>query len=54
MFPISDICFPRTHFPRDACFLDCSATLIAEVAIAKVHHINKDQVQIKHNEAIAA
>ena len=35
------------------CFLDCSATLIANVAIASVHYINKDQVQVKRNKAIA-
>ena len=45
--------FPRTHFTRDACFLDCSATPIANVAIANVRYINKDQVQVKRNEAIA-
>ena len=28
-------------------------TLIANVAIANVHYINKDQVQVKRNEAIA-
>ena len=27
------------------------ATLTADVVIANVHYINKDQVQIKHNEA---
>ena len=32
--------------------MDCSATLIANVAIAYVHCINKDQVQVKHNEGI--
>ena len=26
VFPISDTCFPRTNFTREACFLDCSAT----------------------------
>ena len=52
-------CFPSMiHVPlhtfhyRDACFLDCSATLIADVAIAIKYIINKDQVQIKLNEAI--
>ena len=49
--------FPRTHFTRDACFLDCSTTLIANVAIANVaianvHYINKDHVQVKRNEAV--
>ena len=51
--------FPHTFHYRDACFLDCSATLIANVAIANVaianvRYINiKDQVQVKRNEAIA-
>ena len=53
MFPISDIMFPHTYFTRDACFLDCIATFIANVAIVNVHYINKDQVQVKRNEAIA-
>ena len=35
-------------------FPGLSATLIANVAIANVHYINKDQVQVKRNEAIAA
>ena len=42
----------HTFHYRDACFLDCSATLIADVAIAIKYIINKDQVQIKLNEAI--
>ena len=44
---------PNTHFTRDARFLDCNAKLIANVAIANVHYINKDQVQVKRNKAIA-
>ena len=32
VFPISDTCISHTHFTRDACFLDCSATLIANGA----------------------
>ena len=44
-------------FLRDACFLDCSGTLIANVAIANVatlYRLNKDQVQINHNKVIAS
>ena len=54
-----DACFPSVihvspaHFTSDAFFLDCSATLKANIAIANVHYIHKDQVQVKHNEAIA-
>ena len=44
--------FPRIHFTRDPCFHDCSATLIANVAIANIYYINKDQIQVKRNEAI--
>ena len=36
VFPISDTCFPHTYFITDAYFLDCSATLIADLAVVNV------------------